>query len=197
MVTFLTLQQMQSQVSFNPGVRTGLAFSTISEMHGNYKTDFYVGGFGEINLTKRYSLQPEINYSRQGSNDVVRKYTDPDTATEKFQRTDLDLDYISFSILNKLTFGSGIQVQFGPALDVLVHDNLVKRKEYNDLSFVTGFAYWLPSGLTFEVRVKKGLLDVLESSYYYNDQNSYFFGNYNTNISFQLGVSYSFKEKNK
>lgn len=186
--------QTQAQVTFRPGLRGGFTFSTISEMHATYKTDFYVGGFGEINIKKHYALQPELTYSRQGSDNVRRNYTDA-ADVEQIERRDLRLDYLSFALINKFTFGPGIQVQFGPALDVLVYDNLTRRKTYNDLAFITGIAYKLSPNLTIEGRIKKGVLDVLDSDYYHNDRNNYFFGDYNTNVSFQLGLAYSFAEK--
>lgn len=192
---FFAITNIQAQVTFKPGVRAGLSLSTVSEMHANYRPDFYIGGFGEINLTKRYALQPEINYIRQGSNNVARNFIDPDTQTERTIHQDLQMSYLSIALLNKLKFAQ-FQVQFGPALDVLLSDNLAFRKTYNDLSFVTGVAYKLPSGLGFEFRFKKGLLDVLDSDYYHNNSNShYFFGDYNTNINFQIGISYSFETK--
>lgn len=192
---FFAITNIQAQVTFKPGLRAGLSLSTVSEMHANYRPDFYIGGFGEINLTKRYALQPEINYIRQGSNNVARNFIDPDTQTERTVHQDLQMSYLSVALLNKLKFAQ-FQVQFGPALDVLLSDNLAFRKTYNDLSFVTGVAYKLPSGLGFEFRFKKGLLDVLDSDYYHNNSNShYFFGDYNTNINFQIGISYSFETK--
>ncbi|QGK76172.1 outer membrane beta-barrel protein [Flavobacterium sp. SLB02] len=192
---FFALAKVQAQVTFQPGVRGGLSLSTISEMHANYRPDFYVGGFGEINFTKRYALQPEINYIRQGSNNVARNFIDQDTQTERTVYQDLQMSYLSVGLLNKLKFAQ-FQVQFGPALDVLLSDNLAFRKTYNDLSFVTGVAYKMPSGLAFEFRFKKGLLDVLDSDYYHNNSNShYLFGDYNTNVNFQIGISYSFETK--
>lgn len=196
-ITFFVLQQTQSQVSFKPGLRGGLSLSTISEMHSDYKPDFYFGGFGEINLTKRYALQPEINYVRQGSNNVARNYTDSDTNVERVEYLDLKLDYLSLSLINKFTLGQGFQILFGPSLDVRLNDNLMLRKNYNDLAFNLGLGYKMPSGLAFEARFKKGFLDILDSDYYTNDFNDhYFFGDYNTNVNFQLGISYAFGGKN-
>ncbi|MCD0464315.1 outer membrane beta-barrel protein [Flavobacterium sp. ENC] len=195
-VAFFALQQTQAQFSFKPGLRGGFTFSTISETHSNYKPSFYVGGFAELNIKKHYALQPEITYTRQGSEDVTRNYTDANSGIERTERRDLQLDYLSFALINKFTFGPGLQIQFGPALDVLVADNLARRKTYNDLAFITGIAYKLSSNVTIEARVKKGLLDVLDSDYYHNDRNDYyFFGDYNTNVNFQIGISYSFEGK--
>ncbi|KAF2511281.1 outer membrane beta-barrel protein [Flavobacterium foetidum] len=192
---FFAIANLHAQ-DFKPGLRGGLSLSTISEMHANYRPDFYFGGFGEINLTKKYALQPEINYVRQGSNNVARNYTNPETNTQSVEHLDLKLDYLSISMINKFTFGQGFQVLFGPSLDVRLNDNLVLRKNYNDIAFNLGLGYRMPSGLAFEARFKKGFLDILDSDYYTNDSNDhYLFGDYNTNINFQIGISYSFKAK--
>ncbi|MFD2943572.1 outer membrane beta-barrel protein [Flavobacterium notoginsengisoli] len=192
-IVFFAVLSIQAQISVKPGLRGGFSFSTISEMHADYKTDFYAGGFAEIKITKLYALQPEINYSRQGSNNVARNYYDEVSQTNKVEYLDLDINYLSLSVMNKFTLPMGIQFQAGPTLDVLLNDNLAVRKAQNDLGLVLGVAYALPSGLTFEARFKKGLLDVLSSDYYQNNSNNYYlFGDYNTNINFQLGVSYSF-----
>jgi hypothetical protein len=193
---FFAITTIQAQVNFKPGLRTGLSLSTISEMHSDYRPDFYFGGFGEINLTKRYALQPEINYVKQGANNVARNYTDSGNNTERVEYLDLKLDYLSLSIINKFTFGQSFQVLFGPSLDVRINDNLVLRKNYNDLAFNLGVGYRMPGGFAFEARFKKGFLDILDSDYYTNDSNNhYLFGNYNTNINFQIGLSYSFDGK--
>jgi hypothetical protein len=92
--TFFAMVTMQGQATFKPGLRGGLSLSTISEMHADYRPDFYIGGFGEINLTKRYALQPELNYIRQGSNNVARNFTDPNKNTERVAYQDLKLDYL-------------------------------------------------------------------------------------------------------
>ncbi|SHG50091.1 outer membrane beta-barrel protein [Flavobacterium defluvii] len=195
-VLFLGIFISKAQATFNPGLRGGLSLSTISETHANYRPDFYIGGFGEINISKRYSLQPEINYIRQGSNNVARNFIDPNTQTERVVYQDLQISYLSIDLINKLKFGQGLEVQFGPALDVLLNDNLAFRKTNNDLSFITGLAYKMPSGLGFEIRFKKGLFDVLDSDYYHNNSNDYyFFGDYNTNVNFQIGVTYCFDVK--
>ena len=195
-IVFFAVLNIQAQISVKHGLRGGFSFSTISEMHADYKTDFYVGGFTDIKITKIYSLQPEINYSRQGSNNVARNYYDETSQTNKVEYLDLDINYLSLSILNKFTLPQGIQFQAGPTLDILLNDNLAVRKAQNDLGLVLGIAYALPSGLTFEARFKKGLLDVLSSDYYQNDSNNYYlFGDYNTNMNFQLGISYTFKTK--
>lgn len=193
-IAFLGFQNGHAQTSFKPGLRAGFSFSNISEMNSDYKTDFYIGGFGEINIKKHYALQPEIIYIREGADNLARIYYEGDS--KKIEYRDLQLGYLSFGLMNKFTFGPGIQFQFGPSLDILVNDNLVRKKTYNDVAILAGVAYRLPSGLTIEGRVKKGLADVLESSYYNNDgSNNVLFRDYNRNVNFQLGLSYAFEGK--
>ena len=190
---FFAIGNSFAQVTFKPGLRGGLSLSTISETHATYKADFFIGGFSQISLTKHYALQPEITYSRQGSNNVARNYYEEVSQIQKVEYRNLKLDYLSLTLINKFTFNPGVQVQFGPALDVLLNDNLIIRKEQNDLGFVVGVAYCLSSSITFEARFKQGFFDVLDSDYYYNDKNNYyFFGDYNTNNNFQIGISYLF-----
>ena len=186
---------MNAQATFKPGLRAGAVFSTFSNTRSDYKTDFYIGGFGEITLTKVYTLQPEITYTRQGSNNVKTYMGYNENGEDIIEYRDLEINYVSIAVINKFTFKGGFQVQVGPTIDFRTSDNLISEKSDVDLAFVAGFGYKVPStGLTIEARVKKGLIDVIDSDYYGSNGNSndYLFGDYNTNVSFQLGVSYAF-----
>ncbi|MEP7092847.1 MAG: outer membrane beta-barrel protein [Flavobacterium sp.] len=191
----LFISSMNAQVTFRPGLRAGAAFSTFSNTRSDYKADFYIGGFGEIALTKIYTLQPEITYTRQGSNNV-KTYVgyNENNGEDIIEYRDLEINYVSIAMVNKFTFKGGFQVQVGPTIDFRTSDNLIHEKSDADLAFVAGFGYKVPStGLTIEARVKKGLVDVIDSDYYGSNGNTdYWFGDYNTNVSFQLGVSYAF-----
>ncbi|MBP4137322.1 outer membrane beta-barrel protein [Flavobacterium geliluteum] len=195
---FLLAGVSNAQVTFKPGLRTGAAFSTFSNTQSDYKTDFYLGAFGEINLTKVYALQPEITYIRQGSNNI-KTYIgyNTDTGEDITVSRNLEIDYLSLAMINKFTFNGGFQVMAGPTVDFRLQDNLIYENTDVDLTLVAGFGYRLPSGLAFEARFKKGFVDVLDSDYYgsNNGNNDYWFRDYNTNINFQLGVSYSFGGK--
>ncbi|MDX6181032.1 outer membrane beta-barrel protein [Flavobacterium sp. Fl-77] len=195
---FLLADVSNAQVTFKPGLRGGAAFSTFSNTQSDYKTDFYLGAFGEINLTKVYALQPEITYIRQGSNNI-KTYIgyNTDTGEDITVSRNLEIDYLSLAMINKFTFNGGFQVMVGPTVDFRLQDDLIYENTDVDLTLVAGFGYRLPSGLAFEARFKKGFVDVLDSDYYgsNNGNNDYWFRDYNTNINFQLGVSYSFGGK--
>lgn len=184
---------MSAQVTFKPGLRAGASFSNFSNIRSDYKTDFYVGGFGEIKLTKFYTLQPEITYSQQGA-DNVKTIIRYNNGQDVIESRNLEIDYLSLAMINKFTFNGGFQLQVGPTLDFRVQDNLLYQKSDVDLAFIMGIAYKLKSGLTFEARFKKGLVDVLDSDIYESsrDNDEFWLADYNTNISFQLGISYPF-----
>lgn len=187
---------MNAQVTFKPGLRGGLNLTSITQSRGDFKPTFYIGALGEIKLTKRYALQPEIIYSSQGSNNIEADYYDFNTNSEIKHKEDVELNYISLAGLNKFYIVDGFHALVGPTLDFLVSDNLVYHDTDIDLGITFGFGYTMPSGLTFEARFKKGIVDVLESEYYQGGSD-FFFGDYNTNILFQFGVSYAFDFKKK
>ncbi|PTT03833.1 hypothetical protein DBR27_10085 [Flavobacterium sp. HMWF030] len=190
---FLFASIMSAQVTFKPGLRAGASFSNFSNIRSDYKTDFYVGGFGEIKLTKFYTLQPEITYSQQGA-DNVKTIIRYNNGQDVIESRNLEIDYLSLAMINKFTFNGGFQLQVGPTLDFRIQDNLLYQKSDVDLAFIMGIAYKLKSGLTFEARFKKGLVDVLDSDIYESsrDNDEFWLADYNTNISFQLGISYPF-----
>ncbi|MFB9078158.1 outer membrane beta-barrel protein [Flavobacterium procerum] len=190
---FAILNVAQSQVTFKPGVRAGLSLSTIG-FHGDFKPDFYVGALGEINLTKRYTLQPEINYSRQGANNLetTEYYYDGGNYLGRTGYRDLSIDYLSVGIINKFNFKTGFQVQFGPTLDFIVKNNLPYSDSDVDFGFMTGLGYKLPSGITIEGRFKANILDNFGS---YNDGFYFEENNYSPSFAFQIGVSYVFGKK--
>ncbi|AXB55977.1 porin family protein [Flavobacterium fluviale] len=190
-VLFIGIQSSQAQVKVNPGLRGGLNISTLTNIDdNNFKTDFYVGGLVDIKFNKYFSLQPEITYSRQG--DEGREYFD----NGSYRNVNYELNYITFGAVAKFNFnGGGFHLLAGPSLDVKVGDNYINTNPENyDLAFVGGVGYTLPNGLTFEARIKQGLVDIYgyngfdyDDDYYYNDVI--------LNQLFQIGISYTFKTK--
>lgn len=177
-----------AQVSFKPGIRAGLNFSRITQSEFDTRTDFYIGALGAIKFTRFYTMQPELTYSRQGGKGEGRTYQ-PITNTFTTFEGDIDVQYLSFGLMNKFTFNDAINIHVGPFLDFETGGNTRTNSDV-DMGIMAGVGYTLPFGLTIEARVKKGIIDVLEtddfdSLYYYTDD-------YNTNFLFQLGLSYTF-----
>ena len=208
----LGLSAANAQVTFKPGIRAGANFSHFTQgeqyfyddvYYDEYnqmqyynarpadftsKADFYVGVYGALHLTKYYTLQPEINYTRQGSN---IEFLNQNNILVK---TKLDVSYISVAVINKFTFSDKLNIHVGPTIDVVVdqprnfYANNYSR--YNDvdaeidLAFVLGVGYNFTKNLGIEARVKKGIIPVLD------------FSNSNhTNVVFSAGLTYTFDVK--
>lgn len=201
----LTVFQVEAQSKLKPGIRAGANFSRLTNSEEG-KTDFYIGGLLEIKLTKIYTLQPELVYSRQGGTVNYKigqsLLIDPnDPAFNLKTNVKHNLDYLSLSIINKFTFGKGFQVMVGPTIDFKVagekaffaSDDLIGF----DIALSGGIGYAFSNGLTLEARFKQGMVDIYGDNYNQtNDTNNN--GNYDEvklNQLFQIGASFSFDLK--
>lgn len=180
---FFGILQTQAQVTFKPGLRAGANFShftkgndydynnTSNNVNFDTNTAFYIGFYGALKLSKYYTLQPEIDYSAQGSNyhDTNGNYN-------------LNVDYLQFGVMNKFSFSDQFNIHFGPTLDFVVSKNFNTQADV-DMAFVLGAGYNFTPNFGIEARVKKGIIQV-----YYTDV-------YHTNVVFSLGATYTFDLK--
>ncbi|SEN66120.1 Outer membrane protein beta-barrel domain-containing protein [Flavobacterium sp. CF108] len=190
-VLFIGLVKSQAQVKVSPGLRGGLNISTLTNIDDNSsKTDFYIGGLVDIKFNRYFSLQPEITYSRQG--DEGRYFENGRYYSEKYE-----LNYLTLGAVAKYHFGGkGFHVLAGPSLDIKVGDNYINTNpEGFDLAIVGGVGYTLPNGLTFEARIKQGLIDIYGYDGLDNNNDDYYYNDVILNQVFQIGISYTFKVK--
>lgn len=188
---FLGFAQSNAQVSFKPGLRGGVNFAHFTtgdsfnsyyyDSNGNYvstssradynaKTDFYVGFYGALHLSKYYTLQPEVDYSRQGTKIGNSSQT-------------LDISYLSVNVVNKFTFNDKFNVHLGPTIDFVVDKNFDADSEV-DLAFLLGAGYNFTNNFGLEARIKKGIIPVLDFS-----------SSNHTNVVISLGATYTFDLK--
>lgn len=193
LLLFIGLATSQAQVRVSPGIRGGLNLSTLTNIDDNsMKSDFYVGGLVEIKFNKYFTLQPELTYSRQGSEGREYYYD-----TDSFEDTTYELNYVTIGAVAKFNFGGqGFHILAGPSVDIKTSDNF-GRYGYDpidtDFAFTGGIGYSLPNGLTFEARFKQGLIDI----YGYDgiDYDDYYSDQVILNQVLQFGISYTFKVK--
>jgi hypothetical protein len=195
-VLFISITASQAQVRVNPGIKGGLNISGLTNFEeSDSKTDLYVGGFVSIKFNKFFTLQPELTYSRQGTNG--RTYFYEDDVYVGSGKTKYELNYITLDAVAKYHFNGGpFHILAGPSLDFKTSDNFPEN-DYSpvgfDFSIIGGVGYTLPNGLTFEARIKQGLIDIYGYDGIYDDNEN---GNYDEvilNQVFQIGVSYTFK----
>jgi hypothetical protein len=180
-----------AQVTFKPGIRAGVNFSSISDANADMRQDFYVGGFGAIKFTRFYTLQPELTYARQGADNADMYMYDSNAGMDVVYKKDIEIQYFSVGVINKITLSNSFNIHAGASLDFETGSNINSYNEA-DFSLTAGLGYTLPFGLTIEARVKQGVIDVLESE----DDFFYIYSNDdNRNFSLQLGLSYAFDFK--
>ncbi|KAA5538091.1 porin family protein [Paenimyroides baculatum] len=177
---------VHAQKEFKAGLRGGLNISTIEDIEASPKTGFYVGAFGNIKFTKFYSLQPELNFSMQGANDVLLsdRYF-PETNGGK---ADVPLNYLGLTVMNKFNLKSFF-LQVGPSLDLLLTESRYNNNRA-DLSLNLGLGYDITENLSVEGRYKVGVADVIEDDVYW----LFYFGDINYNSVFQVGLTYKFNK---
>ncbi|EHO15537.1 outer membrane beta-barrel protein [Myroides odoratimimus] len=172
---------------FNPGIRGGLNLSNVTNTGGDYHANFYAGVILPIRFTKLYELQPEVVYSRQGTNNG----TDRAYFSSNFNGgDDLTLDYVDINVINKFYFGK-INLQVGPGLAIHTNSNESNITPI-DLTFNFGVGIDITKRLGVEVRWMPGMIDINDSGDYYGVSR----GNRNTddmrNNTFQVGAYFRF-----
>jgi hypothetical protein len=186
-LAFLTISNTAfSQIKIRPGVRAGVNFSNLTNTESDTKTDAYIGAFAAVQFVHFYTLQPEINYSRQG-------------AKSKFSGfDDLEVQYVGFTLTNKFSpFKEiGVHAILGPSINIKVGDNINDNAEAFDFLIFGGFGYDFPFGLGVEARYNLGLIDILGNSFDFDDDDDdYYLDDIVLNTVFQVGVTYKFDFK--
>lgn len=204
-ITILGLTKLQAQVTFRPGIHAGVNLSKLTNSELGSKADFYIGGFGALKLSNFYTLQPELTYSRQGgkgteSMGTTSNYdpiTNSYTTINQSGTVNATLQYISALTISKFNFNEKVYVLVGPFADILIADNFKVEPKENERNFhkgedidfglVGGFGYSLKNGVSFETRIKKGLITSYYNDYEYSDNSN--------NLVFQFGATYTFGKK--
>ena len=167
-----------SQIEFQPGVRAGVNFANITNADTDSKTDFYIGALGSIKFVSFYTLQPELNYSRQGASFDIGD--------------DAEIQYLALTVANKFSpfKDNGLHAIVGPSFNFKVGDNFENDDavESFDFGVIGGLGYDFPFGLTLEARFNIGFVDIFGS----NINNEVSIDELFVNKVFQIGGAYKF-----
>jgi opacity protein-like surface antigen len=161
--------QAQDEVSF--GAKGGVNFATVGGDDfddPDARTSFHFGGFVEVPITEKFSIQPEVYYSGQGYD--IQSVNNGDDV--EFQ-----LDYINVPVLAKYYFVDGFYGEVGPQIGFNVNSEIDSNPDgdsgdidFNndaintvDFAVVGGLGYKLSNGLFFNARYNLGLSDVFSS----------------------------------
>jgi len=143
------------------GLKTGLNISNFTggDVGKNSLFGFHVGGFAEFKLNEKFSLQPELLYSTQG--------------TEVENLVKIKVDYLAIPLLVKYYLSEKFSIEAGPQASFLVND----KAEFDDSSIpdadidASSFDFGLNAGLGYnfnsnlfaQVRYNYGITTVGEN----------------------------------
>ncbi len=170
--TFMTAQEY---VMF--GAKGGVNFSSFSgDGHNAFqdpegRTSFHLGLVGEIPVSYRFSIQPEVLYSGQGY-DIV----DRDNAND----IEYQLDYINVPVIAKFYLIDGFALEAGPQVGFLVKSEIdtnpsspndgsfsLDEDQFNTIDFglALGASYKFQGGFFLNGRYNIGLTDIYDDSF--------------------------------
>jgi len=204
-LAFFAFAQTNAQVTFEPGVKAGYSASTITNIGADYRSDFYVGAYGLLKLTKVYNMQFEVMYLRQGATNYKWMEVQNGNYNVQTVRTDdVKLNYISLNFINKFNVDK-FNFHVGPGLDIKVSQNPNEYLNYYnndyyynsfaydsnvgiDLTLNLGLGYQITPNLGFEARMRLGLVEPVDFN------GNYYFGDSNLNRSYLIGLNYTFNK---
>ncbi len=186
-IAFLSYTVAQSQ-EFRLGAKAGINVASLGgDSYGvgslGSRVSFHVGGLAEIPLVGKFSLQPELLFSSEGSNYTFTGLDD-----------NLKLDYVRVPVLAKYYIIEGLTAEAGPVFGVLVNaknddgDDIKENFKSFDAAFGIGASYRLDMGVFFSLRYNKGLLNVNED---YEDGGVTYSYKNQSNV-FQVSAGYTF-----
>jgi len=186
-IFFLLIIQNSFSQKFDLGIKSGSNFATqnIKSISGTKSiTGLHVGVFTYIKLPLIFGIQPELQYSTQG--------------TKINSTTMRSIDYLNVPILVRSSFGP-MNIHFGPQFGILtgainevsgiptdIKDKFLKR----DFSLVLDVSVEPVDRFIFSVRYVKGLKNISDDDPFANETK-------NTTFQFSFGyVLIRLKDKN-
>lgn len=142
----------------------------------------------EIQISEKFSFQPELIFSSQGSD-----------SSEDFEGNDFEgsvkVNYLNVPLMAKYYVADGLSLEVGPQIGLLLsttdeyegeEDDIKDLLKSTDFGVNFGVGYKLESGLNFSARYNMGLSDNIDADGFKTDGAEY------KNSVIQLSVGYFF-----
>lgn len=115
----------QAQPGFRLGVKAGANLNQIAgqSFNDSYDLSYHLGGFAEIDFTKKWGIQPELLWSQSkstrstGFNSIYQNILTPGADQQ------IQLDYILIPILLRYSVGKMVTLNAGPQFGILINQN--------------------------------------------------------------------------
>lgn len=119
----LVSQALMAQ--FHIGVKGGANITKVdgASFKDQYRYGYHIGGFAEIGLGNKFSLQPEVLFN-QYSTTLSDDYDDIYENVFNSDQTKVKLNYLSIPVLlNYKVIGNFLSLQAGPQFSILMDQN--------------------------------------------------------------------------
>ena len=154
------------------GIKAGVNFATLTGDVGDASSivGFNVGGFAEIKVSEKFSVQPELLYSTQGA-----------TLESEGQKVDFNLSYLNIPVMAKYYVAPKFNLEIGPQIGFLTSAKgkaMGISADMKDLFKSTDFGLNFGAGYDFTnkfsagIRYNLGLSNIAEDSGDESAQNS-------------------------
>ncbi len=164
-MTGLCTTILAQKKGFHIGIKGGVNGNKITgvSFQDGFEYNYLLGGFIQIPLVPRVSIQPEVLFSQSKttSSSTVTQAFDPNNASNKM----VTLDYLNIPIM--LNLGGAFKFQVGPQYSLKINNNTTLLQngsdafKSGDFSLCGGFQWRLPIlGLHIGARYLIGLSDV-------------------------------------
>lgn len=177
-----------AQEYWNFGVKGGVNFTNMTSdgfEDNKSRTGFHLGVLAEIPVSDRFSVQPEVLYSTQGTEDEGSNFTN-----------EYQLDYIQVPVIAKFYLIDGLALEAGPSFNFLVEEEYNYESGILDIETdselastfefggAIGASYKFNNGFFLNGRYTQGFTDAFDSDSFDEDAIN--------NNGFQLGVGFQF-----
>ena len=101
------------------GVKAGVNIASITGdiEDAEAKIGFHIGGFAEIKISEKFSVQPELLFSTQGAKGE-EKYSENGFTYDYSEK--INLSYITIPVMAKLYVAEGFSLEAGPQIGFLM-----------------------------------------------------------------------------
>lgn len=101
------------------GAKAGLNLANLTGdvQDASMKVGFHVGGFVEIKVSDKFSVQPELLFSTQGAKE---KYSESETGYSYTEESKLNLSYLNIPIMAKYYVADKFSLEAGPQIGFLM-----------------------------------------------------------------------------
>lgn len=168
--------------NFSFGFKGGYNLAGIQGDNANgikMRHGFHLGVMSEVELTSKFSIQPELIYSQQGAKDnAAFIYSDIIFADSKLEAR---YNYLNVPIMAKYYVVKGLSIELGPQVGFLLSAEqkdegqiieVKDRLKSIDFGVNFGIGYKFSNGLNFGLRYNAGLSNINDVSGF-PDKNRY------------------------